>query len=156
MSIKLAIDFGLVRIGIAKSDPAGTVAVPLITLANDENLWQNLKNLINDSGASAIYVGLPLNLKGEVTKSANLALDFAKELQALIKDIPIKMVDERFSSKGAQIQLREAGLNTKKAKGLVDQVSAAAVLDQALIIEQRTGSLAGSDPKEWTINDQPV
>lgn len=96
-------------------------------------------------------MGLPLNLKGQVTQSAKKALDFAEQLQKASPQVLVRLIDERFTSANAEAKLQAAGLSTRKMKGLVDQVSAAAVLAQALEIEQRSGSLAGTTPGDWII-----
>lgn len=149
MGTRLAVDFGTVRVGVAKSDPAGRVAIPLTTLSNDEALLKNLTQLINQEAATVIYIGLPLNLKGEVTQSARKALTFANRLSECAPDLEVRMIDERFTSKTAGAKLRAAGLSTRESRGLVDQVSALGLLEQALQIEAQTDNLAGSQPKDW-------
>lgn len=149
MGVRLAIDFGTVRIGIAKSDAQGKVALPLTTLNNDENLLKNLVALVNQEKSEVIYLGLPLNLKGQVTQSASKALKFAGQLQQALPGVTVLMIDERFTSKTASAQLQQAGLSSKESRGLVDQISALGLLEQALQIEERTGSLAGTSPKDW-------
>jgi putative Holliday junction resolvase len=59
------------------------------------------------------------------------------------------MIDERFTSTTATKQLQDAGLTSRQSRGLVDQVSALGLLEQALQIEDRTGTLAGSPPADW-------
>ena len=149
MSVRLAIDFGTVRIGIAKSDAQGKVALPLTTLKNDENLLKNLVDLVKQEESEVIYLGLPLNLKGQVTQSASKALKFASQLQQALPGVTVLMIDERFTSKTAASQLQQAGLSSKESRGLVDQISALGLLEQALQIEERTGSLAGTSPNDW-------
>lgn len=149
MSVRLAIDFGTVRIGIAKSDAQGKVALPLTTLKNDENLLKNLVDLVKLEESEVIYLGLPLNLKGQVTHSASKALKFAAQLQQALPGVTVLMIDERFTSKTASAQLQQAGLSSKESRGLVDQISALGLLEQALQIEERTGSLAGTPPNDW-------
>jgi putative holliday junction resolvase len=149
MSVKIGLDFGTVRVGVAISAAGSKVALPHSTLVNDENLIQSLRDLIKNKQAQVIYLGLPLNLKGQVTQSAKKALDLAVQLQAVLPEVPIRMIDERFTSSNAEAKLQAAGLTTRETKGLVDQVSAVAVLDQALEIEQRSGSLAGTSPQDW-------
>ena len=149
MGVRLAVDFGTVRVGVAKSDPAGKIALPLTTITGDEPAVEKLAQLTTDEAAQVVYVGLPLNLKGQVTQSAKQALNFAEELSKSIAPIPVLMIDERFTSSTATKQLQEAGLTSRQSRGLVDQVSALGLLEQALQIEARTGMLAGSPPADW-------
>ncbi len=149
MGVRIAVDFGTVRVGVAKSDPAGKIALPLTTITGDELAVEKLVQLTTDEAAQVVYVGLPLNLKGQVTQSAKKALSFAEELSRKIAPIPVLMIDERFTSTTATKQLQDAGLTSRQSRGLVDQVSALGLLEQALQIEDRTGTLAGSPPADW-------
>ncbi len=149
MGVRIAVDFGTVRVGVAKSDPAGKIALPLTTITGDELAVEKLVQLTTNEAAEVVYVGLPLNLKGQVTQSAKKALSFAEELSRKIAPIPVLMIDERFTSTTATKQLQDAGLTSRQSRGLVDQVSALGLLEQALQIEARTGTLAGSPPADW-------
>ncbi len=149
MGVRIAVDFGSVRVGVAKSDPAGKIALPLTTITGDELAVEKLVQLTTNEAAEVVYVGLPLNLKGQVTQSAKKALSFAEELSRKIAPIPVLMIDERFTSTTATKQLQDAGLTSRQSRGLVDQVSALGLLEQALQIEDRTGTLAGSPPADW-------
>lgn len=149
MGVRIAVDFGTVRVGVAKSDPAGKIALPLTTITGDELAVEKLVQLTTNEAAEVVYVGLPLNLKGQVTQSAKKALSFAEELSRKIAPIPVLMIDERFTSITATKQLQDAGLTSRQSRGLVDQVSALGLLEQALQIEDRTGTLAGSPPADW-------
>jgi putative Holliday junction resolvase len=149
MGVRIAVDFGTVRVGVAKSDPAGKIALPLTTITGDELAVEKLVQLTTNEAAEVVYVGLPLNLKGQVTQSAKKALSFAEELSRKIAPIPVLMIDERFTSTTATKQLQDAGLTSRQSRGLVDQVSALGLLEQALQIEDRTGTLAGSPPADW-------
>ena len=149
MGVRIAVDYGTVRVGVAKSDPAGKIALPLTTITGDELAVEKLVQLTTNEAAQVVYVGLPLNLKGQVTQSAKKALSFAEELSRKIAPIPVLMIDERFTSTTATKQLQDAGLTSRQSRGLVDQVSALGLLEQALQIEDRTGTLAGSPPADW-------
>jgi len=149
MGVRIAVDFGTIRVGVAKSDPAGKIALPLTTITGDELAVEKLVQLTTNEAAQVVYVGLPLNLKGQVTQSAKKALSFAEELSRKIAPIPVLMIDERFTSTTATKQLQDAGLTSRQSRGLVDQVSALGLLEQALQIEDRTGTLAGSPPADW-------
>lgn len=149
MGVRIAVDFGTVRVGVAKTDPTGKIALPLTTLTGDENAIEKLVEFTADLAAQVVYVGLPLNLKGQVTQSAKKALNFAEKLSTKISPIPVLMIDERFTSTTATKQLQDAGLSSRQSRGLVDQVSALGLLEQALQIEARSGALAGSPPTDW-------
>ena len=149
MGSRIGIDYGTVRIGIAKTDPAAKIAIPLTTILVSETYLTELVNLITDENPQCVYIGLPLSLKGEVTKSAEAALALASKISEKLPELTIRMIDERFTSKTANAQLQQAGLTTRETKGLVDQTAALAMLTHALEIETKSGKVAGVEFTNW-------
>ena len=145
--IRYAVDFGLSRIGLAKSNSDGTLAFPVKTMTNDDNA---ISGLVEEIGTDCIeiYVGLPLNLAGEVTKSTMNAVEFAKALSNSVK-YPVLLLDERLSSTFANNQLREIGKSQRSARGHVDQMAAVAILEYALAMDRNTGSRPGIPISQW-------
>jgi len=139
--IYLGIDYGDVRIGLAKSDEDGRVATPYktIVLAKDtktkEILFQiaTVINTSSDQNATVehIVVGLPLTLSGDDSLTTLKARRFTKELKEQV-DIPVTMYDERYSSKSASAALRATGANSRKMRGRVDEIAAAIMLQSFL------------------------
>ena len=99
-----------------------------------------LVDIYNEKNAECIYVGLPLSLRGGHTASTRMAIDFA-ELIAL-QGIPVRLIDERLTSKTAQQSLRQAGKNAKQQKAIIDASAACLILEFALASEKH-GELAG-------------
>lgn len=145
---RIAIDFGNARIGVAVSSTDGFMASPLSTVTNDNESIANILNLIVETSAFEIYVGLPLNLQGEHTKSTELAIEFAKSLSAQT-DVPVRLVDERMSTRAAQGQLFASGKNTKQSKGIIDAAAATLILESALAIEKNSGRVPGTSVTEF-------
>lgn len=145
---RIAIDFGNARIGVALSSSDGLIASPLSTVTNDNESIAEILKLISENGAFEIYVGLPLNLHGEHTKSTELAIDFAKLLSSQT-DVPVRLVDERMSTRAAQGQLFASGKNTKQSKGLIDAAAASLILESALAIEKNSGRVPGTSVTEF-------
>ena len=145
--IRYAVDFGLSRIGLARSNSDGTLAFPVKTITNDDNA---IAGLVEEIGTDCIeiYVGLPLNLAGEVTKSTMNAVEFAKALSNSVK-YPVLLLDERLSSTFANNQLREIGKSQRSARGHVDQMAAVAILEYALAMDRNTGSRPGIPISQW-------
>ena len=143
--VRLALDVGSVRIGVAYCDPDGMMAVPLSTIAFSADAVDEIALLISEYSAIAVYVGKPVNLDGVNTKSTSLALEFAKDLANRVGDpsIAILMIDERLSTVSAQRDLHSAGRNTRNSKDIIDQVAAVIILEQALESEKRQGDLVG-------------
>jgi putative Holliday junction resolvase len=139
---RLAVDVGSVRVGVARSDPDGILAVPEATLARDSGTLDRLVELVAEHGGQVVYVGLPLGLDGRHGAAAEAALEFAQELASRVH-VPIHVVDERFSTVSAQRSLREAGRSSKESRGYVDQAAAVVILEAALAHERADGTRAG-------------
>jgi len=140
---RLAFDYGLVRIGVAVSDPEGLFVFPVTSL--DSSDWEKeFSELIAEYHPTAIYIGYPVTLTGNVGSAANLARDFAIEVSEKFSG-PIRLIDERLSTKSAALLLRESGKSEREARKEIDAVAATVLLEQALITEKNTGLLAGSE-----------
>ncbi|MBF8267934.1 MAG: Holliday junction resolvase YqgF [Dehalococcoidia bacterium] len=129
----LGLDVGERRIGVALSDPTGTIASPLAALQRG-SLEADLRavvRLVGEHGAEAIVVGIPLSLSGRVGPQARLVRQF---LQALSREltVPVHAQDERFSTVEAERLLRESGQEPSRNRGLTDSASAAVILQSYL------------------------
>jgi putative Holliday junction resolvase len=133
---RIAFDYGDVRIGVAISDPDSILASPLTTLSNgDPKLFAQIAELIVEHEPVGIYVGNPINLSGQSSKSAEKALAFAEKLRSDFK-LPVALVDERLSTVSATNAMRQSGVNAKDARSKIDMAAAVAILEQALAIER--------------------
>ena len=139
---RIAFDVGAVRTGVAVCDPDGIFASPVGTIQSVEDALACL----SEYEPIAIYIGLPLNLRGESTKSTESALAFAKELSHFTA-IPMRLVDERLTTVSASTMLRQAGKNSKAAKGSIDSAAASLILELALASE-KAGNLPGTPLEE--------
>ena len=133
MSRLLGIDYGTVRIGLALSDPTGTLASPLPFLPNQspQQVTQALSELIQTHQITAFIIGLPRNMDGTYGPSAQKVRDFISQIQ---KDIflPITPIDERLTTAQASKQLMRIGLSQKQLRKKVDSSSACLILQQYL------------------------
>ena len=133
MSRLLGIDYGTVRIGLALSDPTGTLASPLPFLPNQspQQVTQALSELIQTHQITALIIGLPRNMDGTYGPSAQKVRDFISQIQ---KDIllPITPIDERLTTAQASKQLMGIGLSQKQLRKKVDSSSACLILQQCL------------------------
>jgi len=145
---RLAFDFGSARIGIAVSSPDGIVCSPLVTVANDDSAIGTILEIIRVQQPFEVYVGLPLNLQGERTPSTEAAIEFSKALFESGID-PLRLVDERMSTRAAQSELHASGKNTRQSKGYIDAAAATLILESALAFEKTTGSIPGKDISEF-------
>jgi putative Holliday junction resolvase len=126
-----SIDYGLKRIGIALSDQRRTIALPLTVVEGGKKAIQNIKAALPLKEVSLILVGLPLELNGKQGPMAALVTQFAKQLEEALQ-IPIHLVDERLSSKGAEVHLKEIALNGKQRREKIDMIAATLLLQTYL------------------------
>lgn len=132
---------------MAVSSADGLFSSPLDTIANGESaITETLVHLTAISPIE-VYVGLPLNLKGDHTKSTELALEFAKELSSKT-EVPVRMVDERLTTRSAQSQLNASGKNGRTSKAIIDAAAASLILESALAFEKSTGKQPGKSIEE--------
>ena len=131
MTRVLGIDYGDVRVGIAISDPLKIISKPLITLTNDENLLENLEKIISEKNVEKIIVGYPIGMKGQKTLQTEKVDNFILTLKNKF-DLNILVVDERLSSVSARNSLIKQGIKTGHNKSLIDNTSAAIILQEYL------------------------
>lgn len=129
----LAIDFGLKRTGIAVTDPLKIIATGLTTIASPE-LIHFLKKYIQQEPVELIIIGEPKNLDDSDTHATGLVKKCITELTKAFPLIPVKTVDERFTSRMAVQSMVESGIKKKdrRNKALVDEIAATIILQQYL------------------------
>ncbi len=144
---RLAIDYGEKRIGIAKSDNSRLIASPVVTLDNSEsteNVYSVIKDIVTESDAMLIYIGLPLHLSGKESASSHKARAFAGLLkQHLPQEVQIRLLDERLTTSSAVGELKNAGLKSRRES--IDQLAAVKILEFALEVERLSGEAAGHE-----------
>jgi putative Holliday junction resolvase len=142
--VRLAVDVGTVRVGIAGSDPGGALATPLTTLRRDRSGRGNtdldeLVELVRERAAVEVVVGLPRTLSGREGPSVTMARDYADALAARIDPVPVRLVDERLTTVVAE-RAQRAGRGRRSAKagardraeGRLDALAAAGILQTYL------------------------
>ena len=140
--VRVGVDVGTVRIGIARSDLHGMLATPLETIARGVGDSARIASLVAELDAIEIIVGFPLALSGRRTSSTDDAVAFAESLASTLS-IPVRLVDERLSTVSAQAAVRASGRTTKQTRSVIDQVAAVISLQQALDIERARDTLPG-------------
>ena len=125
----LAIDYGSTRIGLALSDPTGTLARPLpfFSAKADAKLAREIAALVEKEKVELILLGLPRHMNGSLGEAAALVQAFAATL-GQSTPIRIKLIDERLSTVQASRQLQETGKNTRAQRGKIDSEAAAVLL----------------------------
>ena len=127
----LSIDYGLKRTGIAVTDPLQIIASGLKTVESKQ-LIPFLKNYFSKEPVELIIIGEPKNWDDSDTHATPLVERCIKDLQKNFPSIPIKKVDERFTSKMAKDSMLEMGLKKKQRrdKALVDEIAATILLQE--------------------------
>jgi putative holliday junction resolvase len=139
---RLGIDVGSVRIGVAASDPDGILATPVETVRRDRSgkHLRRLAQLVTETEAVEVIVGLPRTLADRTGPSALDAIEMADALTQRVAPVPVRLADERLTTVSAQRSLREAGIRAKEQRAVIDQAAAVAILQSWL--DQRRATLA--------------
>jgi putative Holliday junction resolvase len=132
----LGIDFGERRIGLALSDPTGTLASPLPTVkrrAGKRPPLKTLEELVHDHAVEAIVLGLPLTPEGTESDWTRTIRDVGEALSKRT-GLPVYFVDERFTSARAERAVRSLGLpkHKREQKERVDAAAAVLILQSWL------------------------
>lgn len=141
--VRLCLDLGSKRIGVARSDRDGRIALPVTVLDADADWHTALATILAEQAVLEIVVGLPISLRGAEEVAAAMMRERITALQVAFPDTPIRLVDERLTSSAANRQLRAAGHDAKSSRTIVDAVAAADLLEFALESERRTGEPVG-------------
>lgn len=143
--VRIGIDVGKARVGVARSDESGSLAVPVETVPRspEEAALRRIAELVADYDAIEIYVGLPLSLRGTATASTTDALSFASMVAARVP-VPVRTVDERLSTVSAARSLHQAGRKARDHRGVIDQQAAVVIVQQALDTERSGAAAPGS------------
>lgn len=136
----IAIDFGRKRCGLAVTDPLQMIANALETISTNEVI-EYLKKYVQKEVVDAIVVGQPKTVRNEASESTIYLNPFLKRLEKEIQNIPIVLIDERFTSKMAFQTMIESGIKKKarQNKALIDTISATLILQSYL--EQKNNNV---------------
>lgn len=146
---RLGVDVGDVRIGIARCDPAGVLATPVQTLRRGPGDLERIVSLAAEHEAIEVVVGLPTSLSGRPGPAAQKVGAFATELSAAFArsamPVPVRLVDERFTTVSAERVLRDRGKRGARRRAVVDQAAAVVILQHAIDTERSTGRPPGQE-----------
>jgi putative holliday junction resolvase len=141
--VRLGLDPGEARIGVARSDPSGFLATPLETVSRGEGDLARLVALCEETEAMEVVVGLPKSLSGGEGPAAARVREFAAQLAARVAPVPVRLCDERLTTVSAESMLRERGRKGRDRRAVVDQAAAVVILQQALDTERGSGAAPG-------------
>lgn len=144
--VRIGIDVGSVRIGVARSDAAGLLAVPVETIdrrSGEDAVLQRVAELVAEYDAIEVLVGHPVALSGRAGAAAEHAVGFARQLADALPAVPVRLIDERLTTVTAQRNLHAAGRTHRNSRSVIDQEAAVIVVQQALDGERAVGTPAG-------------
>jgi putative Holliday junction resolvase len=132
-------------VGVAASDPTGTLASPVEVLRRDRkgSDLDALVALAGERAAIEIVVGMPRSLRDRSGPAAAAARDYAVDLARRVAPTPVRLVDERLSTVQAQRSLHESGHTVKSSRSRIDAAAAVVILQSALDGERASGQPIG-------------
>lgn len=152
--VRIGVDVGEVRVGVARSDPAGTLAVPVEVVPRGPGDVARIAALVAEYEAIELIVGLPLSMSGREGPAAVKVRAFVAELFPALADlesVQVRLVDERLSTVAATRGMRAGGTSVAKGRQRVDAAAAAVIVQTALDRERATGEPAGESVARHTI-----
>jgi len=130
----LAIDYGRKRTGVAVTDPLQLIANGLTTVPT-HTLEQFVLEYVKKEPVERIIMGKPTQMNGEMSESWRYIEPFLNRLRKILPDVPVELVDERFTSVLAHQAILQSGVGKQRRredKGMVDQISATIILQSYL------------------------
>jgi putative Holliday junction resolvase len=131
----LGVDLGSRRIGLAVSDPSGTIASPHDVLQRSKDRAVDHRAIVAaalEADATRIVIGLPLSLSGDDGPAARAVREEADQLREIAGDLPVELHDERLTTVTAERTLVEAEMRRDARRRVIDKVAAAVMLQSYL------------------------
>ncbi len=161
--VRVGVDVGTVRVGVAASDPGALLATPVRTVARtvatersgagsgdgsqdgaeDSPDLAEIADLVHELAAVEVVVGLPRTLAGAEGPAARAARTYAGRLAVRVAPVPVRLVDERLTTVDAHRSLRDSGVDGRRQRAVVDQAAAVLILQAALDAERSSGRPPG-------------
>lgn len=140
--VRVGVDVGKVRIGLAVSDPDGLLATPVRTVARatkpgDDRDLAEIADVVREYDAVEVVVGLPVSLAGLERQAAGEVRQFAERLARIVAPVPLCLTDERMSTVVATRRLSERGVRGRRRRTVVDQAAAVEILQGWLDAHRR-------------------
>nr|WP_198423800.1 Holliday junction resolvase RuvX [Microlunatus antarcticus] len=139
----MGLDWGDARIGVARCDPDGVLATPYATVKAGETEVADLLAILVELEPIEVVVGLPTTLAGTEGPATRKVRERAGRL-ATATAVPVRLVDERFTTVEVSRRMRESGRKTRDQRSVIDAAAAAAILEHALGVERSRGEPPGA------------
>ena len=146
--VRIGIDPGDARIGVARSDPSGFLATPVETVRRGGGDVRRIARIVAEEEAVEVVVGLPRSLSGGEGPAAAKVRAFAAALARAVAPVPVRLCDERLTTVSAEAMLRDRGRKGTRRREVVDQAAAVLILQHALDTERASGAAPGEIVEE--------
>jgi putative Holliday junction resolvase len=147
---RVGVDVGAVRIGVARSDPDGLLAMPVETVPRDSVSGPGavtdiarLVEIVRESGAAVVYGGLPRHLSGREGSATATVRTYCDLLARAVAPVTVRLVDERLTTVSAHQALHASGRPGRDHRRVVDQAAAVVILQSAIDAERTAGGRVG-------------
>lgn len=140
--VRLAIDWGKARVGVAACDADAVLCYPVKTVPNGGQTLVQLAKIVSEYEPIEVILGWPVNLQGQDGPAAAAMHEVATSIANQL-GLDVRLVDERMSTAAAARKLSASGHSSRQRRGIIDQAAAVAILEQAVDFEKRTGTPAG-------------
>lgn len=141
--VRIGIDPGDARIGVARSDPSGFLATPVETVRRGSGDLRRIARIVVEEDAVEVVVGLPRSLSGREGPAAAKVREFAAALARAVAPVTVRLCDERLTTVSAEAMLRDRGRQGRKRREVVDMAAAVLILQHALDSERASGVAPG-------------
>jgi putative Holliday junction resolvase len=147
--VRLGLDPGDARIGVARSDPSGILATPVETVQRGRGDLARLAELVvaeqdgDPDRVLEVVVGLPRSLSGAEGPAAVKVREWAARLARALAPVPVRLADERLTTVSAEAMLRDRGRSGARRRAVVDQAAAVVILQHVLDTERGSGIAPG-------------
>jgi putative Holliday junction resolvase len=150
--VRIALDVGDARIGVASCDPDGILATPVETVPGRDvpAALRRIAAIVTEYEPIEVVVGLPRSLNGTEGPAAAKVRVFTTSVAKLIAPVAVRLVDERMTTVTATHGLRASGVKAKKGRSVVDQAAAVVILQSALETERVSGTAPGESVESVT------
>ncbi|MEE4542899.1 Holliday junction resolvase RuvX [Streptomyces sp. V4-01] len=150
--VRIALDVGDARIGVASCDPDGILATPVETVPGRDvpAALRRIAAIVAEYEPIEVVVGLPRSLNGTEGPAAAKVRVFTLNVAKLIAPVAVRLVDERMTTVTATHGLRASGVKAKKGRSVVDQAAAVVILQSALETERVSGTAPGKSVESVT------
>ena len=146
--MRLGLDPGDARIGVARSDPSGFLATPVETVKRGRGDLARIREILDEIGEESdvleVVVGLPRSLSGGEGPAATKVRAWVAQLARVVDPLPVRLADERLTTVTAEAMLRDRNVQGgSKRRAVIDQAAAVVILQHVLDTERTSGAAPG-------------